>query len=126
MNNRTGAVIAIALAAAIAAAMLVMRGGALGQQSRPESARASEFSGKTVLVETTNGFSVTLDEVRIKEVGGRTFVVGRAPRGLQDGNAYTGSTLWVPLNDITRMSEFETFQHWSDVQAALKKQSKAP
>jgi hypothetical protein len=96
------------------------------QQSRPETARPTDFSGKVVFVETTNGLSLPLSDVCIKEVGGRTFVVGEAPRRLEDGRAYTCSILWVPLNDVIRMSAFASYQDWHSIQAAVKQQAKAP
>lgn len=97
------------------------------QQSRPEAARPNDFSGKVVFVETNNGFSMPLGDARIKEAGGRIFVVGQVPGVIEIGRAYTGSTLWLPLNDVIRMGEFATFHEWHEAhQHLVKQQAKAP
>jgi hypothetical protein len=48
-------------------------------------------------------------------VGGRSFVIGQVPSDIRIGGTFSGSTLWVPLNDVTRIGEFGTLEEWHQV-----------
>jgi hypothetical protein len=77
------------------------------QKSRPiEEARATDFQRKVVYVETSNGFSVPLVDARFKQAGGRSFIVGHAVGHVKDTGIYAQSTLWLPVSEVVRMSEF--------------------
>ena len=107
----------LSMIAACALIGLVAAGARLyGQQKTGAVAdRAADFSGKVVHVDTNDGFSVPLSDARIKEVGGRSFVIGQVPSDIRIGGTFSGSTLWVPLNDVTRMGEFGTLEEWHRV-----------
>jgi HAMP domain-containing protein len=101
------------------------------QKTRPvEETRSTEFRGKVVYVELSNGFSVPLFEARVKEVGGRSFVVGQAQDNAQDAGIYARSTQWLPVSEVVRMSEFADIEvlrnNRSRVRALQIEQLKTP
>jgi hypothetical protein len=91
--------------------------------ARPNPSRYSELIGDCPFdLSVEDPSQIPLEHARIKQFGGRTFVVGQAPRSHDIGRAYTGSTPWVPFNDVIRMSEFATLEEWSQGQRLVKRE----
>jgi hypothetical protein len=101
-------------------ALVALAGGALlcGLTTRAAPATQEpppdeDFVGKVVFVQTDRE-AVTLEKARVRNLGGRAFVVGRA---LDDETVtraqFVGLVQWVPLSDVRRMvvsEDLEQFQ----------------
>jgi hypothetical protein len=80
--------------------------------SRPAEAPDEDFVGNVVFVQMDRD-AVTLEKARVRHVGGRAFVVGRA----LDDEAVTrarfvGLTHWLPLSDVKRMIVSEDLEQF--------------
>ncbi len=67
------------------------------------------FAGKILVLNgrSNPNYEATLEEVHVKRVADQLFLVGKgfAPH---DGKGwYNGRTIWVPLNDLSHITEFE-------------------
>jgi hypothetical protein len=69
-----------------------------------------DFAGKLVYVQARGGVrSVTLENVSIRAVGGRPFMVGKA---IDDGTLtvstyFTGAAVWVPVDEIESLAVYD-------------------
>src|SRR5215469_2953806 len=90
--------------------LAVLAGGALlcGLTTRaappsPEAPADEDFVGKVVFVQSDRE-AVTLENARVRHLGGRAFLVGRV---LDDETVtraqFVGLTQWLPLSDVRRM-----------------------
>jgi hypothetical protein len=69
----------------------------------------SPFTGKiVVLTQRSNStLGATLEDVHIRRIGDQTFVVGKGFASEEGKGWYNDRTVWVPLNDISQVTEFE-------------------
>jgi hypothetical protein len=95
--------------ALIVAAMLVAlaRSPSLAQERRDE---ATSFDGQFLSIskKSNPGTSVELEKVRVRSVGGRSFLVGLGT-DTQD-NWQKGKTVWVALDDVAELTVFATLE----------------
>src|SRR5206468_2307072 len=81
------------------------------EPKRAAAKPAGEFAGKVVYVQTRAGVrAATLDKAEIRTLGGRTFLVGKAisDEVLTQKQFFTGSQLWLPVEDIESMAVFDS------------------
>ena len=75
-----------------------------------ENAAASSFSGKPILVESTNGVALTMERAEVRKLGSKEFLVGLemkdAPYKLTN-EQFGGSTVWVPVDAIKQIVELK-------------------
>jgi hypothetical protein len=91
-----------------------------GLPSRPSSAAPApkptvpgeaDFKGKVLNVSTDypDKTGAVLEQVRIRKIGERSFLVGK---GVDDGRpesaSYKGLTLWISVDHIVQIAEFES------------------
>lgn len=63
---------------------------------------APDFSGKFLIIESVGGSGAALlSEVRLRELGGRQFLVGKS---LSEIGA---ARIWTPVDNISRIAEFD-------------------
>jgi hypothetical protein len=75
------------------------------------AARAGEFAGKVVFVQTRGGVrSATLENAALRPLAGRPFLVGKALNDdtLTPRQFFTGAELWLPVEDIEALTVFDT------------------
>ena len=94
----------ILASAALAVCGLLAPGLAAGAgEPAPAPAQDVDFAGKVVFVQTSKD-AATLEKVQVKRLGDRFFVVGRVvdDEVLTQG-AFVGSTLCLPLSEVTKL-----------------------
>jgi uncharacterized protein involved in exopolysaccharide biosynthesis len=80
------------------------------QPAKAEVAPTADFAGKVVFVQTTHE-AATLEKAHLTRLGDRSFLVGRVVRDdILTKGFFVGSTLYVPLSDVTRMAVFESLE----------------
>jgi hypothetical protein len=101
----------LALAALAGGALL----GGLTTRAAPAAQEAppdEDFVGKVVFVQTDRE-AVTLEKARIRNLGGRSFIVGRV---LDDETVtraqFVGLVQWLPLSDVRRMVVSEDLEQF--------------
>jgi hypothetical protein len=79
----------------------------LPAQGPKEALRPETLSDKPVLVlSKQSGVAATLEQARIRSVGGRQFVVGKEMKDSSYTKAnFAGGTIWIPLDDVTQLVE---------------------
>jgi hypothetical protein len=82
-------------------------------QAGAEPPAAPVLSGKPVLLAAKEGVSATLEKPEVRQLGGRSFVVGREMKN--EPHQYTkerfgGGMVWVPVDAITLLVELEPVQ----------------
>ena len=91
-------------------ALAILLGGALlgglatrAAPTKPDETPDEDFVGKVVFVQTDRD-AVTLENARVRHLGGRSFLVGRV---VDDETVtrpqFVGLTQWLPLSDVRRM-----------------------
>lgn len=76
----------------------------------PAAPPEMELAGKVVFVQTQRK-AATLEKARVRRLGDRDFIVGRAVKdGALTKGDFAGSTLWLPLADVTRMAVFDDLE----------------
>jgi len=73
-------------------------------------ASAGPFSDKPVLVQAKDQVAYTLVKVEVRQLGGRSFLVGREMRNspyMITKEQWKGAMVWVPLDTVTQMVELE-------------------
>ena len=77
----------------------------------PGNANAGQpapFSGKAVFVEAGKNVMTVLEDVQVRTIGNRTFIVGRAVReNYITQEPFPGTTVWVPIETVERIVEFK-------------------
>lgn len=72
------------------------------------------FSGRIVLVtmvRTEETDEIALEKPEVKQLGNQTYLVGKMVYSdLVDGDNIKGSTMWIPLGQVTYMVEFANLQ----------------
>jgi hypothetical protein len=83
-------------------------------QEPPADAKAAvpkgEFAGKVLFVQAKGSIrAATLQEVSIRQLGGRPFLVGKAVDDdvLTKRQYFVGSQLWLPVEDIESIAAFD-------------------
>ncbi|HLA83777.1 MAG TPA: hypothetical protein VJL29_03205 [Thermoguttaceae bacterium] len=92
---------------------------AIAQDAKQTSAtNLPTFQGKVLVISLTNStYGSVLENVEMRKIGDKRFLVGK---GLDSGhptNWYKGRTVWVALDDIGMMAEFpdvETYRETVD------------
>jgi hypothetical protein len=110
-----------ALIAVVAAMTAPAAGGAGGAgKTKPAPPAEGPFAGKVLMVYTRNpARGAVLQDVRVKQLGDRFFLVGKtAPRDDRP-SGWTGRTLWVPVDQVSEIFEFPS------VEAARKAHAEA-
>jgi hypothetical protein len=71
---------------------------------------ATALSGKPIFIQAKDNVAFTLEKPEIRQLGGRSFVVGRemkdSPYHLTK-ELFGGSLVWVPVDAITSLVELE-------------------
>ncbi|HET6323189.1 MAG TPA: hypothetical protein VFG04_00710 [Planctomycetaceae bacterium] len=67
------------------------------------------FAGKILVLDQRSNptYGATLEEVHLKRVGEQTFLVGKGFAADAGKGWYNGRTVWIALNDVSRITEFE-------------------
>jgi hypothetical protein len=83
-------------------------------ESRPEVARPAEpepdFTGKVLAVSVKSPHGNTggvLEKVKVRRLGGRTFLVGQVPARGVGNDRLAGVTLWIAADEVTQIYEFK-------------------
>jgi hypothetical protein len=73
-----------------------------------DAAQGKEINPKGLLVVFSKEKSATLKDARIRSLGGRSFVVGRAVEGPKITKPdFVGWMVWIPVDDVIQMVEVE-------------------
>jgi hypothetical protein len=76
----------------------------------PAKLTPGEWTGKVIYVATSE-FAVGLENAQVRQLGGRTLVVGRAvDEGLPSPSR--GRTTWVPMEKVTNIIEFDNVKEF--------------
>jgi hypothetical protein len=77
----------------------------------PQNVGAADdpFAGKILVLNgrSNTNYEATLEEVHLKRVGDQMFLVGKGFAADDGKGWYNGRTIWVPLNDLSHITEFE-------------------
>ncbi len=74
----------------------------------PAAVAPGRLSGKPTLIMGKNSLGFTLEKPELRQLGGRAFVVGKeVAKSPYTRSQFPGATVWVPLEDVTEMVEFE-------------------
>jgi|SRR5580704_11018654 hypothetical protein len=77
----------------------------------PQSAVPADdpFAGKILVLSgrSNTTYEATLEEVHLKRVGDQMFLVGKGFAADDGKGWYNGRTIWVPLNDLSHITEFD-------------------
>ena len=77
----------------------------------PQNSVAADdpFTGKILVLNgrSNTNYEATLEEVHLKRVGDQMFLVGKGFAADDGKGWYNGRTIWVPLNDLSHITEFE-------------------
>jgi hypothetical protein len=78
-------------------------------KEKPEAEADGEFTGKVVFVETAApNNSATLEQVELKQLGDRSFLVGRVvKKGDLTRGDFNGLMVWLPLAEVKRIVVLE-------------------
>jgi hypothetical protein len=96
------ALAALALGGLVASGLTA--GGSGSKSADPDEA---EFRGKIVFVQTAKE-AATLEQVRVKRLGDRLFLVGRIiDDEVLTNRQFAGGTLWLPVAEVARMVAFD-------------------
>ena len=74
------------------------------------AAPKGEFAGKVLFVQAKGSIrAATLQEVSVRQLGGRPFLVGKAVDDdvLTKRQYFVGSQLWLPIEDIESIAAFD-------------------
>lgn len=72
----------------------------------PAPAAETNFKGKMLLI-MMESRSAVIEDVRVRKLGVRNFLVGKGVDDGREGNWAKGQILWIPLDRITMMTEFD-------------------
>src|SRR5437868_15066538 len=102
MRNKQLWVLSAVLVAAGAVTTLVVR----AADQKPAPAGDAAFVGRLMFIQakTTPG-AVTLENVQLRRLGERAFLVGKEVEGAMTRATFTGKQVWMPVNDVDRMVE---------------------
>lgn len=81
--------------------------GSSGEEDQPEG----DFAAEVLMIYCEDSsMNTVLGEVRVSDVGGRSFLVGK--RLTQDGKetAWSKATQWMPVDDVVSMVEFDNVE----------------
>jgi hypothetical protein len=98
-------------AAGLLAAGLLLRADEPKAPPAVAAARAADFAGKVVFVQTRGGVrSATLENAAVRPLAGRPFLVGKALNDdtLTPRQFFTGAELWLPVEDIESLTVFDS------------------
>jgi hypothetical protein len=79
-------------------------------QADAEAPGAPRLSGKPVVVLAKDNVAATLEKVEVRQLGGRSFIVGRVmkdPPQQITKDLLPGATVWVPVDAVTQLIELE-------------------
>lgn len=85
-------------------------------------ARAEEFVGETLLIESKDGSSVIVEKVEVRIFGGQNFLGGRviANEAKLDSAKPVGHRVWIAITEVLRITEFEPRKPATDKESAGK------
>jgi hypothetical protein len=76
----------------------------------PAAPPEADLAGKVVFVQTQRE-AATLEKARVRRLGDRDFIVGRVAKDdTLTKPQFVGSTLWLPLSDVTRMAVYDDLE----------------
>jgi hypothetical protein len=115
------------LSAAIAVlalgAALALRGGAAANEGKPPAEGGAELKGKVVAIGCKHSEKAggVLEKVRMVRLGGREFLVGSPADSGREDDPYKGVkvAVWLPVEDIARMMEFDSLEEAQKVYKAF-------
>jgi hypothetical protein len=80
------------------------------------------MTGEVVMIATKSGSSFAVLQLRTRIVAGQSFVGGNS---ITDSGEFTGNRVWVPVGDISQMTEFDTKVKFTDRGKIAKMLAKA-
>lgn len=111
---RTSCVAAFFLAVA---ALLSFQDHSTADEPKAGETKEGQFAGKVVLVISKGlngrglgslGNTALLEKVQVKQLGNTHFLVGLSR--LKSAEAFDGRTVWIPLNEVVGMIEFDNIE----------------
>jgi hypothetical protein len=95
------------------------RTGTAADQPRPEAAAEPDFSGKVLVIstETSEKNWSVLENVQVRKVGGKSFLVGKGVDYGRESNPYKGRTLWIAVDHVVKMMEFASLDDFKKYSA---------
>ena len=112
MLRRVSFALRVVVLAAVAGGLGCAAGQTKRAVQRPTEAPDEDFVGNVVFVQMDRD-AVTLEKARVRHVGGRPFVVGRA---MDDESVtrpqFVGLTQWLPLSDVRRIVVSEDLEQF--------------
>jgi hypothetical protein len=75
---------------------------------RPSAPAEADFTGKVLALSTdyADKAGAVLEKVKVRTVGGRSFLVGKGVDDGREGNPYTGRTVWIAVDHVVQILEF--------------------
>lgn len=74
----------------------------------PAPADKAPFKGKVVLITVESNHSLPLEHAQVRKLGDRSFLVGKGSDEGSPANWTKGHMVWVPMNRVTMIIEFES------------------
>jgi hypothetical protein len=99
-------ILGILFVLAVAGCAVAVRVWAAGPQKGGQAGIQIRSRYLAVHLRSSSEYGATLEKVQVRRIGDRVFLVGR---GIDDGtpdNWYKGKTIWVAVDDIGLMTEF--------------------
>jgi hypothetical protein len=91
--------------------VLPSRFGSAAPAPKPQVPAEADFKGKVLSISTDyqDKSGAILEEVRIRKIGERSFLVGK---GVDDGRPetaiYKGRTMWISVEHVVQIAEFDS------------------
>jgi hypothetical protein len=80
------------------------------------------MTGEVVMIATKSGSSFAVVQLRTRTVAGQSFVGGNT---ITDSGEFTGNRVWVPVGDISQMTEYDTKLKFIDRGEIVKMMARA-
>jgi hypothetical protein len=75
------------------------------------------FTGRYIAVNYHDSGSTVLENIKLKVLGGRTFIVGKISPVNNLWKSVAGSPMWIPVDSVTQIAEFKGLE---DVNAVIE------
>lgn len=114
-------VLSLSLALAFVLSSLMKTGTAA-----PAPTEATPFRGQIVAVTTDDNYGVCLCHAQVRQLGGRSFLVGKGSDDDNPVNWTKGRMTWVPMSRIVQMVEFGSEEDMKKAREEYRKKNPVP
>jgi hypothetical protein len=81
------------------------------------------FAGKVLVVHCRSHFEsgAVLEKVQIRNLGGKSFLVGKGADDGQPDNWHKGHVVWIAVDDVAQMVEFADLEQFKKAATRFKR-----